>query len=271
MNGNKIMGKFGPIIGVLVVLLVLAPLVVVVLISFTAANYISFPWSQGWSLRWFADLPNHSDFLIAFVNSVVVAALGAAIAVLLGVPASIALVRYDFPGKSFFTLLGTAPIFIPVLLSGLALLITVAAIGQAPGPIPMVLGFGVVTLPFVLRTTIATLQDFNLDQEYAAENLGASKLRAFLLVTLPQIRAGIVSAAILAFIVAFDGVAFAIFFVTPDFDVLPVKLFLYSQTNFDPLAASLSTAMIAFSLVLIVVIESTFGLEKLFGGGRSAN
>ena len=270
MNGNKILGRLGPVIGTLVVLFVLAPLIVVILISFTAANYISFPWVEGWSFRWFADLPNQGDFLVAFGNSVVVAALAAIIAVLIGVPASIALVRYDFPGKSLFTLLGTAPIFIPVLLSGLALLMMISTLGQAPGPVPMVLGFAVVTLPFVLRTSIATLADFNLDQEYAAENLGASKLVAFWRVTLPQIRAGIVSAAILAFIVAFDGVAFANFFVTPDFDVLPVKLFLYSQTNFDPLAASLSTAMIAFSLVLIVIIESTFGLEKLFGGGRSS-
>lgn len=270
MNENKIMGRLGPVIGIIVVLFVLSPLVIVVLISFTAAGFVSFPWEHGWSFRWFTDLPHHADFIQAFGNSLLVAGLAAIIALLIGVPASIAIVRFNFPGKSFFTLLGTAPLFIPVLLTGLALLVTLAAIGQGPGPIPLILGFSVVVLPFVLRIAIATLSGFNMDQEYAAEDLGATKLKAFLRVTLPQIRSGIVSAGILAFIVAFDGVAFAIFFVTPTFELLPVKLFYYSQTNFDPLAASISTAMIVFSLILIVIIESTFGLEKLFGGGRSS-
>lgn len=270
MNDAKLLGRAGPVIGVLVLLFVLTPLFVVILLSFTAADFISFPWAEGWSLRWFTELPNQQAFIQAFLNSLGMAAGSAVLATLVGVPAAIAIVRYSFPGKSLFVMLGTAPLFIPVLLSGLALLLTISAFAVAPGPVPLLFGFAVVTLPFVLRISIATLSDFNLDQEYAAENLGATKLQAFLKVTLPQIRPGIVSSAVLAFIVAFDGVAFAIFFSGPGFELLPVKLFFYSLTNFDPLAASISTTMIAFSLLLVVIIESTFGLERLFGGGRSS-
>lgn len=267
---NKIIGRLGPIIGIIVVAFVISPLIVVVLISLTAGDYISFPWDQGWSFRWFAELPSQDEFIRALLNSLGMAVVSALIAIAVGVPASIAIVRFEFPGRSILTLLGTAPLFVPMLLSGLALLLTFGVWGVPPGPVGLVLGFGVVTLPFVLRISIATLQDFNLDQEYAAENLGATKLQAFFKVTLPQIRAGIVSAGVLAFIVAFDAVALAIFFVSPNFELLPVKLFFYSLTNFDPLAASIATTMIALSLVLVVIIESTFGLEKLFGGGRSS-
>lgn len=271
MNSTKILGsKLGPILSGLIVLFVVAPLIVVILMSFTSAEYISFPWEQGWSFRWFTDLINHPDFIKSFGNSVALAAGAAVIAVIVGVPASVAFVRYNFPGRGALTLLGNSPLFIPPLLTGLALLLVFSGLNVRPGPVGLLFGFVAITIPFVLRIVIAALSDFNIDQENAAENLGSTKFKAFLLITLPQIRAGIVSAFIMAFIVAFDSVALAVFFVTPDFEVLPVKLFFYSLNNFDPLAASISVAMIVFSLILIVIVESTFGLEKLFGGGRSA-
>ncbi|MDM4762997.1 ABC transporter permease [Galbitalea sp. SE-J8] len=270
MKSNKAIGIFGPIIGTVVIIFVLSPLVVVTAISFTGASFISFPWEHGWSLRWFTQLAQQTDFLTASINSVTLAAGSALLSIAIGVPAAVAFARHTFPGKSALLLYGSSPLFVPLLLTGLALLIVLSSLGQGPTPVALLFGFAVVNLPFVLRIAIATLVDFNVDQENAANNLGASALQAFVRVTLPQIGPGIVSAFLLAFIIAFDSVPLAVFFVTPDYDLLPVKLFFYAQTNFDPLAAAVSVAMIGFSIVLILVIEVTFGLEKVFGGGRSS-
>ncbi|MPZ62709.1 MAG: ABC transporter permease subunit [Propionibacteriales bacterium] len=249
-----------------VLLFVLAPLLSIVFVSVSDARFISFPWNEGFSLRWYAEIPNQEAFLDGAVNSVKLAALTALVAVVIGTLASLAVVRSKFPGRNLVVLLGSSPLFVPEVLFGLALLLALSKWQVGTPLFQILIGHVVITLPFTLRVATAALTDFNLDQENAARNLGASKLQAFFLVTFPQIRSGVVAAAVMAFIVSFDNIALSLFIAGPAFELLPVALYAYALNSFDGIAAATSVLMIGVSLVAIVVLDRTVGLDKLFGG-----
>jgi putative spermidine/putrescine transport system permease protein len=249
-----------------VLLFVLAPLASIVLVSVSAAQFISFPWNEGFSLRWYAEIPNQQAFIDGAYNSVKLALLTALVAVVVGTLASLAIVRSKFPGGGVIVLLGSSPLFVPEVLFGLALLLALSK-HQVGSPLFQILiGHVVITIPFTLRVTTAALTDFNPDQENAARNLGATRLKAFFLVTFPQIRSGVVAGAVMAFIVSFDNIALSLFIAGPAYDLLPVSLYAYALNSFDGIAAATSVLMIGVSLVVIVVLDKTVGLDKLFGG-----
>lgn len=267
MNSAQLIPKrIGAIWGVFVVLFVVIPLLAIVCVSFSEAEFISFPWDEGFSTRWYAAIPEQQPFLAAAWNSVRLAVYVAVFAVLIGTLGALAAVRYSFPGRGLVTLLGSSPLFVPQVLTGLALTLALSAAGLASGLTVLFIGHVVITVPFVLRISTAALTGFNLDQERAAQNLGASKLQAFLTVTLPQIRSGILAGGIMALIVSFDNVALSIFLAGPGFDILPVYLYIYAVNNLDGIAAAISVSMIALSLMGVVVLEWLVGLDKLFGG-----
>lgn len=254
----------------LVIVFVLSPLVVIIAVSLTEAPFVSFPWEQGFSFRWYAEIPQQEEFIEGGWNSLKLGVLAALASVAMGSLASLAIVRYSFRGRGLVSLAGTSPLFIPMVLTGLALVVAMSAFGIGGGLMRLLVGHIVITLPFVLRVTTAALTGFNMDQEYAAQILGASKFRAFFSVTLPQIRSGIFASAVMAFIVSFDNVALSLFLAGPSYRVLPVDLYYYAVNNFDSVAAAVSVAMIGFSVVAIVLLERTFGLDRLFGAEQSS-
>lgn len=250
----------------IVVLFVITPLLCIVFVSLSAAQFISFPWDEGFSLRWYTEIPQQSSFIEGAQNSVKLAVLTALIAGVIGCLASLAIVRQSFRGRSVVVLLGSSSLFVPEVLLGLALVLTISQWNLANPLLQLLIGHVVITIPFVLRVTTAALTDFNLDQEYAAQNLGAGRLRAFFSVTFPQIRSGIVAAAVMAFIVSFDNIALSLFLAGPGYELLPVALYAYAINSFDGIAAAVSVLMIGVSLVVIWVLDKTVGLDKLFGG-----
>lgn len=258
--------RFGVVWGILTVLLVIAPLIVVASVSVSGAEFISFPWNEGFSFRWYKAIPTEGQFVTAAAHSIELAAATSAIAVLIGTFAAIAIVRYSFPGKGLVTLMGASPLFVPQVLTGLAISLALAASGVGSGLILLLVGHIVITMPFVLRVVSAALVGFDTNLEWAAMNLGASKTRTFFSVTLPQIRGGILASAIMAAIVSIDNVALSIFLAGPGFAILPVYLYHYAENQFNGIAAAVSVCMIAASLVGIAFLQKLVGLDKLFGG-----
>ncbi len=250
----------------LVVIFVLTPLLCIVFVSLSAAQFISFPWDQGFSFQWYAEIPEQAAFIEGAKNSLKLAGLTALIAGVIGSLASLAIVRQSFPGRSVVVLLGSSSLFVPEVLFGLALVLAISQWQLGDPLLQLLIGHVVITIPFVLRVTTAALTDFNLDQEYAAQNLGAGRVRAFATVTFPQIRSGIFAAALMAFIVSFDNIALSLFLAGPGYQLLPVALYAYAVNSFDGIAAAVSVLMIVISLVVIWVLDKTVGLDKLFGG-----
>jgi putative spermidine/putrescine transport system permease protein len=262
-------GKIAGLWTLLVVLFVLTPLVTVIFVSLSAAQYISFPWDEGWSLQWFTQIPEQSQFLQGAQHSIEVALVAAVVGVVIGTLAAIAITRYSFPGRTLVVMLGSSPLFVPEVMLGVALVLAISQVRMTSPFLELLLGHIVIILPFVLRVISASLADFSLDQENAAMNLGATRLRALLRVTFPQVRSGIVAAAVMAFIVSFDNISVSLFVAPPGYEMLPVTLYSYAQNSFDGIAAAVSVAMIGISLVGIVILDLVVGLDKLFGGNAT--
>jgi len=248
-----------------VLIFVIAPLFIVLAVSLSAAKFTSFPWDQGFTLDWYLEIPLDMELLEASWHSLQISFGAALVATLVGTLGALALVRHDFLGKGVISLLGGSPLFVPQVMTGLALVIGLAASGVASGFWILIIGHIVITLPYVLRTVSSTLVGLNLNLEWAAMNLGATRLQTARLVLLPQILPGVLSGAMMAVIVSLENVSLSIFLAGPSYDILPVWLYNYASNQFDGFAASVSVAMVILSLAGVGIVQKSVGLERIFG------
>lgn len=242
----------------------LLPLVIVVLAAFNAGNYFTFP-PQGFSLKWFANFFQRREFVQALWLSIELGAWTAALSTVVGTMASIVLVRGRFRGRDLLNAYVTSPLLLPQILTGVALLQYFTLIGLAQSYWGLLIAHVVVTTPYVVRTVSATLYNFDMALEEAAQSLGASPVRAFLEVTLGIIKPGVVAGAVLAFAISFDNFTISLFLTSPKLTPLPIELFAYLKYSFDPTAAAASALAIGITLGLMLVIAKFMGLEEFTG------
>ncbi|MGH7263514.1 MAG: ABC transporter permease [Candidatus Rokuibacteriota bacterium] len=248
----------------LVYAFLLLPLVIVVLSAFNAGNYLTFP-PQGFSLRWFENFLRRREFLQATWLSVELGIWTALASTVIGTLAAIALVRGRFLGRDLLSAYVTSPLLLPQILTGVALLQFFSLAGMAQTYWALLLGHVVVTTPYVVRTVSATLYNFDIAVEEAAQSLGASPVRAFLEVTLGLVKPGVVAGAIFAFAVSFDNFTISLFLTSPQLTPLPIELFAYLKYSFDPTAAAASAVAIGLTLVVVLLLAWIGGLEELTG------
>lgn len=248
----------------LVYAFVLAPIVVVLLSSFTAADYTSFP-PRGLSLRWYLEIPRNPEFVESFKVSVVVALVSGALATVLGTLAALALVRFRFRGRDALNTFFLSPLMIPGVILGIALLQFYARAGITKTPFSLVFGHLVITIPYVVRLVSASLAGLDRTLELAAMNLGATPWQTFRRVTLPLAAPGILAGAAFAGITSFDDVSIALFLASPHSVTLPVRIFTYIEQTFDPLVTAVCSVLILIAAALVVVIERSLGLARVFG------
>lgn len=246
----------------LVVIFILGPFVMVLLVSLTPLDYISLP-QDGLSLRWYGALLERPAFLQAALNSLLLALASSLLALVLGLPAAMALARRQFPGRQLILGALMSPLFVPLILSALAILSTYSTWGWSDPVLRIFLAHTAIILPYVLRTLSASLLAFDPRQELAARNLGAGPLQTFVLITLPQIAPGLFAATLFAFIISFDDVGLSLFLTGTGFTTLPVQLFSYASYNNDPSIAAVSVVMVLLSFAVVVLVERFFGLEKM--------
>lgn len=238
------------------------PLIIVVAGSLTNSDYLVFP-PQGLTLRWYVIAFSDNGYLSAFAVSSLLAATATFVAVLMAVPSCVAISRYRFPGRETVEAVLMSPLVLPHLVLGAALLQYGASIGLVRNFPALVVGHVVIVLPFVMRAVLPQLSGDQQVLEEASMDLGANKITTFFLVTLPLIRSGIVSGAVLAFISSWINVEISIFNSTPELTTIPVKLFNYVQYTIDPTIAAVSSVTIISAAVLIIILDVIFGLNVL--------
>jgi putative spermidine/putrescine transport system permease protein len=238
---------------VLALLFVVAPLAIVILNSFSSVAYNVFP-PEGYSTRWYQNLAGQEAFYSAAVRSVILALLATAISLTVGTMASYALVRFRIPGSDLVKSFLLSPIVIPKIVLGVALFMFFVEIGTFGNFSNLVLTHAVVTLPFVIALVTASLVNFDWTLQEAAMDLGAGPVHTFFRVILPQISVSMGIAAVFAFITSFDQVETTIFLVRPGDNTLPIEMFLYLQKWQDPTIAALSTVLIGFAVILVLVL-----------------
>jgi spermidine/putrescine transport system permease protein len=230
-----------------------APLVILLIFSFNDRNLVSFPW-EGFTLRWYESFIHNREILNALRMSLWVAALTAVVTTVLAIPASIALVRRRFFGKGLVSGVMLAPLVIPLVVLGTALLILFNTIGLEFSGFTVAIGHIVIALPFAILTLVPRLERIPAALEEASRDLGAGWLTTFRQITWPLMLPAIFSAFLLSFVISFDEVVVASF-VAGDQVTFPV--YLYSQLRLPRrLPQVISVAVVILFISAIVVIAS---------------
>jgi putative spermidine/putrescine transport system permease protein len=245
--------------------IMIVPILFVVLSSFTAGSTLSFP-PQGFSLQWFEKALAYEPFIDSLGSSLLLAILTTLIALGLGVPIALAIARSNLRGKAFVQSLFVSPLIVPELVIGLALYQQVMITLRLDSFIALMLGHIVILLPYAVRVTGATLALGDTSIEDAARGLGASPFHTFRTVTLPLMRPGIISAALLSFITSFNNVPLSLLLQSREFRTFPVTMLDYVQQSYDPMIAAMSTLIMAGTVVIAIIAERTVGFAKIFGG-----
>jgi len=239
----------------------LLPLAIIVGTSFTTTAYLRFP-PEGFTLEWYGKFLGDNSYLQSLGLSAVLAASATASSIVLGVPVALVLARGELPGARFIAALFLSPLILPPIVIGAALLQFATAVGIARTFAALYCGHVVLIIPYVVRTTLASLTRFDSSLEEAAQDLGASALETFFLVTLPLIKAGIVAGSLFAFIISWINVEISIFNTTANLMPIPVKLFNYIQYNVDPMIAAVSATTIYVAVIVVVLLDRVVGIER---------
>jgi putative spermidine/putrescine transport system permease protein len=239
-------------ITIAVLLFFLVPLVIIVVASFGSGSFMKFP-PAALSLDYYARLASAPQWLRSAGISLQIAVLCTAITLLIAIPASVALVRGRFPGKTTVFAVLLSPLVVPGIVTALAIFFFFHRLHLFGSIVGIAIGLAATALPVAVIMIAATLQGFDTRLEQAAMGLGASRLVAFRRVTLPLIAPGLVSAALFTFLVAFDELLIPLFLSAPGLEPLSVRIWDALQVNVDPVVAAVSTPLIVGAILVFVV------------------
>ena len=242
----------------------LLPVFAIVGESFTTTNFIVFP-PQGFSLKWYSAILDRPEFISSAWVSLAVACVASLVATALGTLCAIALVRYDFFGRGLLQTLFMAPLSLPGLIFGLALLQFFTAHNLPRDLTTLMIGHVIITMPFAIRFVTVSLTAMNGSVELAANSLGANWFATFRLVTFPLIKAGIAASLVFTFILSFDDVSVSLFLSSASSTTLPVRIYSYIDQNYDPLVTAVSALIVFAAFAALALVERVMGVGKLFG------
>ena len=248
------------VLATIVAFFLIAPILIIVPMSFSTAISFEFPppgYWLGYYVRYF-----HSDaWLAATANSFIIAFGSMVLTMLVALPAAFGYVRYRFFGKNAFSLIVMLPLTVPGVVSALGyygFLSRIHLVGTRSG---MMIAHSVLSVPVAFLAITAALKGFDRNLERAANSAGAGPLRTFWWVTLPVLRPGILIGALFAFLHSFNEAVVAIFIAGRDASTLPKKMFESIRLESDPVLAVVSTlltgAILAGVLISLFIRQRT--------------
>lgn len=249
---------------VLVYLFMFVPVAVVLLLSFNSSEFGSFP-MDGLSLRWFFELWNNDAIVRAFQTSLLLGSLTAIFSTTVGVLASLAVIRYRFPGKELVNTALVAPILVPEVVLGVALLLFLRWLAMPKNFVLLLLGHVIITLPFVVLVVQARLVGIRRDYEEAAMSLGANRLQTFLQVTLPLLMPAVLAGMLFAFTISFDDITATLFWKPAGTETVPTQIFAMLRNSISPEINALGTVMVVITVAMPLVAGA---LARHFAKGQ---
>jgi putative spermidine/putrescine transport system permease protein len=191
-----------------------------------------------------------------------VGVLATTVSVVLGVPAALAIGRSRHAMARALDQFFLSPLILPGLAFGLASLIFFTSIGLTVSVMTLVIGHTIVSVPYVVRNTVAALAQLDPAQIDSSLSLGASRIMTFRRVTLPSIRSGILSGAFVCFMASFDNIPVSLFLRDAATDMLPVRMWQDLEGRLDVTIAAASSALIILTIALAVAMERLVGLSR---------
>jgi len=241
-------------VAVLIMIFLVIPTLIVIPMSFSASQYLEFP-PREWSLRWYEFYFNSASWMQATGTSFKAAFLTMLLTTPIGVAAAYGLYVSKHKAGQLIFLILISPMMIPIILIAIGVFyvyVQIKLVNTIPG---LVIAHTVHALPVVLIIVSAALQSFDMNLEMAARNLGASRFRAFMTVTLPQIKFAVITAALLSFLSSFDEVIIAMFVSGGENSTLTRNMFNALRDQIDPTITSISTIMVLVSSTLLIVTQ----------------
>lgn len=233
----------------LVYIFMFLPVAVVVLLSFNASQFGSFPMT-GFSFHWFVELANNDAILRAFETSLILGALTALVSTTLGVLASLALIRYRVPGSNLISTILIAPILVPEVVLAVALLLFLNALSLNKSFLLLLMGHVIFTMPFVILVVQARLVGIRRDYEEAAISLGAPPVQAFFQITLPLLAPAVFAGMLFAFTISFDDITGTLFWKPGGVETVPTQIFAMLRNSISPEINALGSVMIFLTVGL---------------------
>ena len=265
--GDMLLAAVLAVFCVVSLLALVFPSVLVVITSFNASDFLTFP-PQGWSLRWYTAMAKNWEVRQAAWLSLKVAALVVAIDLLLGVPAAFPLTRARFRGRDFLATFILSPLMLPGIVIGIGLLFFYMLLGLSLSFSLLVISHVVVTLPFIVSLTSARLTTLDPTYEEAALNLGASQVQKFIHIVLPQLWPGIAAGAAFAFLLSFDNFTVSLFTASDRLRPLPIVLFYLLRYDINPLVGAVSSLEIVLALLVLLVGSRLLGFARIAQLGK---
>lgn len=250
-------------------LFILAPLAVVIWASFFSNKILSFP-PQSYTFDWFIRAWQQDVFRDGFILSLQLGVMATIWALILGVPAALALARFNFPGREVINAIIMSPLMVPGIVAGAAMYIffiefeiqtEVPLVGSLPG---LSIAHILIALPWTVRLVTASMVSIDRQVEEAALSLGAHPLVTFFKVTLPLVRPGIVAGGMFSFIVSFIDLEKSLFLVGPGRVTLPIAIVNYLEWNLDSTIAAVATMQILVIALALLISDRYFKLSRSF-------
>ena len=247
----------------LVFFFLIAPLFVILPLSFNAEQYIHFSAKmlaldpEGFSLRWYEDMiyGTKNPWGLATKNSLIIAFFATIGSTILGTVAALGLSSRHMPYKAAFMALLISPMIVPLIISGTAIFFFMAKVGLAATHTGIVLSHIILGTPFVVITVTATLTGFDHSVTRAAASLGSNPVNTFMKITLPLIMPGVISGALFAFVTSFDEVVVVLFLAGLENTTIPIQMWVGLREQLSPTIMAVATCLIVMSTFLLIVTE----------------
>lgn len=259
---DKIATAFAWAIGICCIIFLMLPIVITIATSLTSSSVYTLPPPE-WSLRWYKSLERRSGLWDAVQLSLNLALLSTAISIVLGTMAAIAVSRGEFRGKQAIATFTVSPLMMPGLVVGVAMLQFFREIGLRDAYWSLLLAHVVITLPFVMRTLLASMGTFDFSLIDAARTLGLSYPRAIFKVLIPNLAPAYLTGGLFAFLASMDNYPISIFLTDARNKTLPIKMLQYLEEQPDPSLAAMSSGLIMMAIIVLVVASRTVGLNRM--------
>ena len=245
----------------LVFFFLVAPIVVIIPLSFNAVPFFTFTEEMltfdpaGYSLKWYEDFFTNLNWQGAVKNSLIIAIFATLISTTLGTIAALGLSRAEMPHKSVIMGILISPMIVPLIISAAGMYFFYSKIGLSSTHIGVILAHAALGTPFVVITVTATLVGFDHSLIRAAATLGASPQRTFFRIIVPLILPGVISGALFAFITSFDEVVVVLFVGSYEQRTIPWQMFSGIREQISPTILAVATLLVIVSILLLTSVE----------------
>jgi len=239
-------------ISAILCVVLIAPILIVVVMSFGASSYMIFP-PDSLSTRWYEEFFSSPEWMSSLASSFLIALLASVIATTLGFLGAYSLVRDKYGNKKLIISFCLLPLIVPTIITAVALYFTSVPLELVGSKIWIAVCHAALAIPVVLLILLSSLQGIDVSVERAAEGMGASKLYTFTRIVIPMAAPGIMSAAFFSFLTSFDELIVSLFLAGLESETLPVRIWNSLIMNMEPVIASISTVLILITISLLLI------------------